>query len=140
MMASRRSVIAVLCPLLAFGLLIAVQGCGGGEQQSQTDAQQEQAQAPKEEAVTPAPEPAEEAVAEMPEHIAGYTCPMHPEAASLEPGRCGICGMDLVEAGLHYTCPKCEGVHSHEPGTCPHCETDLVLRPVPDAPMPKPIH
>ena len=25
-----------------------------------------------------------------------YTCPMHPEIVSDEPGKCPICGMDLV--------------------------------------------
>jgi len=28
-----------------------------------------------------------------------YTCPMHPEIMSLEPGRCSICGMFLEKAG-----------------------------------------
>ena len=27
---------------------------------------------------------------------AAYTCPMHPEATSDEPGDCPTCGMDLV--------------------------------------------
>ncbi len=26
-----------------------------------------------------------------------YTCPMHPEVISDEPGRCPVCGMTLVE-------------------------------------------
>jgi hypothetical protein len=26
-----------------------------------------------------------------------YTCPMHPEVISNKPGKCPICGMDLVE-------------------------------------------
>lgn len=27
-----------------------------------------------------------------------YTCPMHPEITSDKPGKCPICGMDLVKA------------------------------------------
>jgi hypothetical protein len=29
-------------------------------------------------------------------HAKGYVCPMHPDVTSNEPGRCPICGMDLV--------------------------------------------
>jgi membrane fusion protein, copper/silver efflux system len=29
-------------------------------------------------------------------HAKGYVCPMHPEVTSNEPGKCPICGMDLV--------------------------------------------
>lgn len=29
--------------------------------------------------------------------VATYTCPMHPEVVSSEPGRCPHCGMNLVE-------------------------------------------
>ena len=145
MKASRRTLIAVLCPLLAFGLLFAVQGCrGGGQQQSQAEAPQDEAQTAKEQAE----EAAEEAVQEVGEaaeeageavaHIAGYVCPMHPESASLEPGKCSACNMDLEEAALHYTCTMCGG-HAHAPGKCA-CGMDLVLRPVPDAPPPEPMH
>ena len=28
-----------------------------------------------------------------------YTCPMHPEIINNEPGKCAICGMDLVKKG-----------------------------------------
>lgn len=28
---------------------------------------------------------------------AGYFCPMHPEVTSTSPGKCRICGMQLVE-------------------------------------------
>ncbi|MFI4891411.1 MAG: efflux RND transporter periplasmic adaptor subunit [Steroidobacterales bacterium] len=31
----------------------------------------------------------------------GYICPMHPQITSDHPGRCPICGMDLVKSGAH---------------------------------------
>jgi Cu(I)/Ag(I) efflux system membrane fusion protein len=31
----------------------------------------------------------------------GYICPMHPEITSDHPGKCPICGMDLVKSGAH---------------------------------------
>ncbi len=31
----------------------------------------------------------------------GYICPMHPQITSDHPGKCPICGMDLVKSGAH---------------------------------------
>lgn len=80
---------------------------------------------------------------------AGYTCPMHPEVRSDEPGACPKCGMDLVpvrdpaaasgsaeppqagdqDAVRGYTCPMHPEVRSDAPGSCPICGMQLV--PVP---------
>jgi Ni,Fe-hydrogenase III large subunit/ssDNA-binding Zn-finger/Zn-ribbon topoisomerase 1 len=84
---------------------------------------------------------------------AGYTCPMHPEIARNGPGRCPICGMDLVpreavgggmehgHAGVDahgepvaqrgeqhqgYACPMHPEVVQDGPGSCPLCGMDLV--------------
>ena len=53
-----------------------------------------------------------------------YTCPMHPEAVSEEPGHCPECGMKLLAAeapATTYTCPMHPEVVSSEPGHCPQC-------------------
>jgi FtsP/CotA-like multicopper oxidase with cupredoxin domain len=72
-----------------------------------------------------------------------FTCPMHPEVRSDEPGRCSKCGMNLVAveeegggeedaraeapaAGGRYTCPMHAEVRSDEPGSCPKCGMYLV--------------
>ncbi len=43
---------------------------------------------------------------------AAYTCPMHPEVVSAEPGHCPKCGMKLLPAGLVSEAGG--GGHSHE--------------------------
>ncbi len=142
MFASRKLFIAFLCPLLLAGVLLAVQGCGGGGTteeaetpeetesmgQAETEAETEgEAQAQGEEDRSMYPEQGkEERVA-----LAGYTCPLHPDATSLAPGRCGQCGAVLKDAHVIYVCTMCPDVVSHDPGVCPQCKMDLVLRPVP---------
>lgn len=68
-----------------------------------------------------------------------YTCPMHPEVRSDQPGQCPKCGMDLeltepeggqARAGEseaeEYTCVMHPEVRSDRPGKCPKCGMDLV--------------
>jgi len=76
-----------------------------------------------------------------------WTCPMHPDYISEEPGSCPICGMDLVpvegesaapaesaeaDDGVQlWTCPMHPDYIAEEPGSCPICGMDLV--PVEDS-------
>ena len=60
---------------------------------------------------------------------AAYTCPMHPDVISTEPGTCPQCGMKLVPAPNSYVCPMHPDVVSTEPGTCPQCGMKLVPAP-----------
>ncbi len=66
-----------------------------------------------------------------------YTCPMHPEVMRDQPGRCPVCGMDLVPKRVNpairradsetvYTCPMHPEVQEKKPGRCPKCGMDLV--------------
>jgi uncharacterized protein with PIN domain len=44
-----------------------------------------------------------------------YSCPMHPEVISAEPGRCPECGMDLEERSASpEELEQIHGEHSHE--------------------------
>jgi len=59
---------------------------------------------------------------------ARYTCPMHPEVISDQPGDCPECGMALepvepVPAATRtiYTCPMHPEVEQDHPGDCPKC-------------------
>lgn len=79
------------------------------------------------------------------EHKSGYHCPMHPNYRLDGPGKCGICGMDLVPdaapaaaapAGkiLYYRDPADPNYRSQSPGVNP--ETGNDLEPVYDEPGP----
>jgi len=81
-----------------------------------------------------------------------YTCSMHPEVVSAEPGKCPKCGMTLVKKeeakggkeghnmggamhsnidegmGAQYTCVMHPEVVSDKPGSCPKCGMALVLK------------
>lgn len=80
------------------------------------------------------------------ESVSEYTCPMHPEIRQDAPGKCPICGMQLVpvassktsasaasKRGLkkaaaddRYICPMMCTDPMSEPGKCPVCAMDLV--------------
>ena len=57
---------------------------------------------------------------------AAYTCPMHPDVITTEPGPCPQCGMRLVPAPTSYVCPMHPDVASDSPSTCPKCGMRLV--------------
>ena len=62
-----------------------------------------------------------------------WTCPMHPEVISDNPGPCPKCGMALERAGVparktQYTCPMHPEIVRDEPGSCPVC--GMALEPV----------
>ncbi|MDY0042379.1 MAG: heavy metal translocating P-type ATPase [Desulforhabdus sp.] len=66
-----------------------------------------------------------------------YTCPMHPEVQSDQPGDCPKCGMALEPSSAkalgertEYVCPMHPEVVSDEPGECPKCGMALEPRTV----------
>ncbi len=82
----------------------------------------------------------------IPEPKPLYTCPMHPEVVSDQPGKCPKCGMKLrlpkkkaevkisepeeekiPEPKPLYTCPMHPEVVSDQPGKCPKCGMKLRL-------------
>jgi Cu+-exporting ATPase len=66
-----------------------------------------------------------------------YTCPMHPEVQSAQPGNCPKCGMALepVESPqsssrTEWTCPMHPEIVRDEPGNCPICGMALEPRTI----------
>ena len=69
-------------------------------------------------------------------HAAFYSCAMHPEVVSKQPGKCPECGMELslsakeqmkAKSAKVYACPAHLSVVSHNPGKCPKCGKKLNL-------------
>jgi FtsP/CotA-like multicopper oxidase with cupredoxin domain len=58
-----------------------------------------------------------------------YSCPMHPEVISDQPGRCPECGMKLLATATAstYACPMHPQVTSDQPGRCPECGMKLLV-------------
>jgi FtsP/CotA-like multicopper oxidase with cupredoxin domain len=58
-----------------------------------------------------------------------YSCPMHPQVTSDQPGRCPDCGMKLLAtaAATGYACPMHPEVSSDRPGRCPQCGMKLLV-------------
>jgi FtsP/CotA-like multicopper oxidase with cupredoxin domain len=57
-----------------------------------------------------------------------YTCPMHPEVVSKEPGHCPQCGMKLIAeaAPTGFACPMHPEVTSDTADHCPQCGMKLI--------------
>ena len=75
---------------------------------------------------------------------AKYTCAMHPEVVSDQPGKCPKCNMQLttsnkeqmkMEVSKLYTCSMHPEVQSKDPGKCPKCS--MALTEVKPATKPK---
>lgn len=73
-----------------------------------------------------------------------YSCSMHPDVKSLQPGKCSKCEMDLIPTEYvkidstkssgaissedYYTCTMHPEVHADKPGSCPKCGMELVKK------------
>ena len=78
------------------------------------------------------------AAPKVPSAAAGdYTCPMHPEVRSSEPGPCPKCGMALEPVSpvvaaetVEYTCPMHPEIVRDEAASCPICGMALEPRTI----------
>src|SRR5262245_19732834 len=70
------------------------------------------------------------------QHVALYTCSMHPDVKMDKPGKCPQCGMELQlsnkeqlkkEVTKNYQCPVHADVVSDKSGKCPKCNKNLIL-------------
>lgn len=70
------------------------------------------------------------------QHEKLYSCSMHPDATSHQPGKCPKCGMELslspkeqmkASVSKKYACPVHQSVTSHDPGKCPKCGKKMNL-------------
>jgi predicted RNA-binding Zn-ribbon protein involved in translation (DUF1610 family) len=70
------------------------------------------------------------------QHAQFYSCSMHPDVISYQPGKCPKCGMELslsskeqmkVSVSKNYNCPVHLSVTSHDPGKCPKCGRKMNL-------------
>ena len=109
---NRKTLTILLSSFLLTGLTATFWGCSSQNDEPKTSATQESA--------------------------TEYTCAMHPQIRSNEPGTCPICGMELIpvesggsnqasqEAKTEYTCAMHPQIRSDEPGTCPICGMELI--------------
>jgi P-type Cu+ transporter len=91
-----------------------------------------------------APEPADARLAaargpspDPPASAESFTCPMHPEVRSQNPGPCPKCGMALERltpkpsaTALQWTCPMHPEIVRDGPGSCPICGMALEPRTI----------
>lgn len=128
----------VLAVLLVGSLAVMVPGCRPKEKQ--------------EEPAEPAAQPKEKPAGATEQKAESYwTCPMHPEVKEKGPGKCPICGMQLVEKKVGQgettmrekpqmkvvlTCgmpghPQFEPGKEPADGKCPQCGMKLVEKEIP---------
>jgi hypothetical protein len=128
----------VLALLLVGSLTVILSGC------KPTEKQAEQAK--------PAAQPEEKPAGAVEQKAESYwTCPMHPEVKEKGPGKCPICGMQLVEKKVRQgettamekpqmkvvlTCgmpghPQFEPGKEPADGKCPECGMKLVKKEIP---------
>jgi len=80
------------------------------------------------------------ATADKSDEITDWTCSMHPQIHKDKPGKCPICGMDLIPVKqtsvsakqgkaddvTDWTCSMHPQIHRDKPGKCPICGMDLI--------------
>jgi hypothetical protein len=86
----------------------------------------------------------EQAIAKNSDEVIFYTCQMHPEIKSLNPGTCSKCGMNLEQKkanvvktdqqkdSIYYTCSMHPEVKENKPGNCPKCGMELIKKSIND--------